>query len=276
MQTEVTTSVTRSMSELGQWFATNQPRLFTALALIAVGAVLAVLLRAVSVRLVIAIERAMPGHDFRTSFAGITRERHAAHIVGAVAFWAVLLFFLGTAADALGLPLLSEAVATLSAFVPRVLGAALILVIGLMIGNVARGTAMVAATRTGTAFAPALGQIVRIVIIAASTMIAVAELGVDITLLTATFSVALAAMLGGFAIAFGLGARTAISNIIGSHYLRESYEVGQLVRVGGIEGTIAELTSTAVMLNVPDGRMAIPAKQFSEMPSMLVVKGGAR
>jgi hypothetical protein len=214
----------------------------------------------------------MPGHDFRTSFAGFARERHVSVIVGAVVFWGVLLFFIATAADALGLPLLSAAVASISDFVPRVLGAVLILVTGLVIGGVARSAVTAAAARAGTSFAPGLGQIVRLAIIIAAALIAVAEMGIDITLLTAIFSVALAAMLGGFAIAFGLGARTAVSNIIGSHYLRQTFEVGQTVRIGEVEGVIAELTATAVILDVPGGRMIVPAKEFGEVPSLLLVK----
>ncbi len=275
MQTELTTNAHRSMSDIGQWFLLNQSRLVTALVLLVVGGLLAILLRALAVRFVSALDRAMPGHDFRTSFAGFARERHVSVIVGAVVFWGVLLFFIATAADALGLPLLSSAVASISDFVPRVLGAVLILVTGLVIGGVARSAVTAAAAGAGTSFAPGLGQIVRIAIIIAAALIAVAEMGVDITLLTAIFSVALAAMLGGFAIAFGLGARTAVSNIIGSHYLRQTYEVGQTVSVGGIEGTIAELTSTSVILNAAEGRVVVPAKQFGEMPSTLIVKGGA-
>lgn len=275
MQTELTTNVQGSMSDIGGWFASNQARLVSVLVLIVVGVLLAMLLRALAVRIVRAIERAMPGRAFRTSFAGLARDRRISDIVGGVVFWAVLLFFVATAANALGLPLLSAAVASLSLLVPRVLAAILIIVAGLVIGNVARGGVTAAAAGAGTSFAPALGQIVRVAIIVAAFLIAVAELGVDITLLTAVFSVALAALLGGFAIAFGLGARTAISNIIGSHYLRQTFEVGQTVRVGGIEGTIAALTPTAVVLDVPDGRMIVPAKQFGEEPSMLVVKRGA-
>jgi len=275
MQTDLTTNAHRSMSDFGQWFVMNQSRLMTALVLLAVGALLAILLRLLVVRIVSAVDRAMPGHDFRTSFAGFAKERHVSVIVGAVVFWGVLLFFIATAADALGLPLLSAAVASISDFVPRVLGAVLILVTGLVIGGVARSAVTAAAAGAGTSFAPGLGQIVRIAIIIAAALIAVAEMGVDITLLTAIFSVGLAAMLGGFAIAFGLGARTAVSNIIGSHYLRQTYEVGQTVSVGGIEGTIAELTSTSVILDVPEGRVVVPAKQFGEMSSTLIVKGGA-
>lgn len=272
MQNELATNVQRSVSDFGEWFTANQSRLLTAVVLVGIGILLAIVLRAVVVRIVRTIERVIPGFSYRTSFAGLAKERRISDIVGAVVFWAVLLFFLATAADALGVPLLSGAVASLSLLVPKVLVAVLIVVIGLVFGNVARGAITAAAAATGATFAPALGQVVRLGIILAAGLIAVAELGVDITLLTAILSVGLAALLGGFAIAFGLGARTAISNIVGSHYLRQTFEIGQRVRVGGIEGTIAALTSTSVILTVPEGRTIIPAKQFAEMPSTLVLR----
>jgi small-conductance mechanosensitive channel len=272
MQTELTTNAQQSMSDVVQWLAANQGRLVTAVVLLLFGLLLAFLLRTLASRIVEAFERAVPGRPFRTSFAGVARERHIADIVGSVVSWTVLLFFAATAANALGLALLSTVVERLSAFVPRVLAALLILVTGLVVGNLARGAVTAAAAGAGATLAPRHGQIVRIAIVTAAVLIAVAELGVDVALLTAVFSVGLAALLGGFALAFGLGARTAISNIIGSHYLRQTFEVGQTVRVGGVEGTIAELTATSVILEVPDGRMIVPAKQFGEMASTLLVK----
>ena len=271
METQLATDVGGAMSAVGQWFAAHQARLVAALVLLVVGVVLAMLLRAIAVRIGRAIERALPGRDFRTSFGGLARERPVSEIVGGVVFWAVLLFFIATAADALGIALLSSAVASLSLFVPRVLAAVLILVVGLVMGGAARGAVTAAAVRAGTAFAPALGQLARVAIVAAAALLAVSELGVDITLLTAVLSVALAALLGGFALAFGLGARTAIANIIGSHYLRQTFEVGQTVRVAGVEGTIAALTATSVVLDGPDGRTVVPAKLFGETPASLVI-----
>jgi hypothetical protein len=274
MQRELTTNVQDSVMGVGQWLSVNQSRLVTAVVLLAIGLLLAFLLRILAVRVIGAFERALPGHALRTSFAGVARERRIADIVGSVVSWAVLLFFLATAANALGLALLSTVVSSLSVFVPRVFAAVLILVAGLVMGHLARAAVAATAAGAGT-FGAGLGQVVRIAIITAAVLIAVAELGVDIALLTAMFSVALAALLGGFALAFGLGARTAISNIIGSHYLRQSFEVGQTVRIGGIEGTIAELSGTAVILDGAEGRTIVPAKQFGEMPSTLLVKRDA-
>lgn len=271
--TPAPTTPDRLMSDFGQWLAANQSNVIAALVLLIVGILLAFLLRLLAVRAVSAAERALPGRPLRTSLPGFARDWRVSDIVGAVVFWAVLLFFVATAANALGLALLTTAVATLSEFVPGVFAAVLILVVGFVAGNLARGAVNAAVAGQGGLVSPGLGQLVRLAIIIAAVLIAVAELGIEIAILTAILSVALAALLGGFALAFGLGARTAISNIIGSHYLRQTFEVGQRVRIGGVEGTIAELTSIAVILDVPDGRVIVPAKQFGEMQSTLLVKG---
>jgi small-conductance mechanosensitive channel len=259
------------MSDIGPWLEANQSNLITAVILLGVGVLLAIMLRMLAVRVISAVERAVPGRSFRTSFGGGARERPVSDVVGSVAFWAVLLFFVANAANALGLGVLTAVVGSLSVFVPRVFAAVLILVAGLVMGNVARRAVTATAAGAGATFGPGLGQIVRIAIITAAVLIAVAGLGVDIALLTAIFSVSLAALLGGFALAFGLGARTAISNIIGSHYLRQTFELGQSVRIGGVEGTIVEFTGNAVVLEVPEGRVIVPAKQFGEMTSTLLL-----
>jgi len=274
METELTTSAQQSMSDVGRWLVTNQSRLISAVALLAIGLLLAFVLRMLAVRIVAAFERAAPGRELRTSFAGVVRERRISEIVGSLVSWGVLLFFIASAANVLGLVILNTIVASLSQFVPRVLVAVLILIAGLVLGNLARA-ALASTAGAATVFGAGVGHLVRIAIVTAAVLIAVAELGVDIALLTAIFSVALAALLGGFALAFGLGARTAIANIIGSHYLRKTFEIGQTVRIGGVEGKIAELTATAVILEGPNGRTIVPAKQFGEMPSELLVKRDA-
>ena len=271
MQTELPPDVQRSVWDVGRWFVENQGRLVTAALLLAVGIALAFLLRAVVVRIMAAIERAIPGRAFRISLGGLGGDRGASSIVAGVVFWVVLLLFVATAADALGIALVSAVVDSLALFVPRVFAVVLILVAGIVTGNLARGAVNATAARSGSPIGPGLAELVRAAVIAAAIVLAIAQLGVDVSLLTAIFSVVLAALLGGFALAFGLGARTAIANIIGSHYMRKAFEVGQRVRISGVEGTIIELTATTVVLDGPDGRLIVPAKLFSEETSTLLV-----
>jgi small-conductance mechanosensitive channel len=218
----------------------------------------------------------VPGGILRRGLPPPTIARQVSDLVGLIVFWGVLLFFVAAAADTLGLPVLSTSLAGIGYYLPRLLGALLILVLGLVVGNLAREGVAAAASAAGAPFAAAVGQTARAAIMTAAALIAVAELGVDITLLTAIISVTLLAVLGAFAVAFGLGARTVMSNIIGAHYLRQTFEVGHHVRVGTIEGTISGITATAVVVRVPEGEVVIPANHFSETTATLVLTGGAR
>lgn len=273
---QLMSGVQESLTELTRWTVAQQPRLFSAAALLVAGVGLALLFRLLAIRLIRALERVVPGRALRGGLPRLTIGGRISDILGLIVFWTVLLFFIAAAADTVGLPLLGASVSGLGFYVPRLLGAVLVVVIGLVVGNLARDAVTATAAAAGTPYAAAVGQIVRVAILVAASLIAVGQLGIDITLLTAILSVTVAAVLGAFALAFGLGARTAVSNIIGAHYLRQTFQAGHTVRFGAIEGTVAAITSTAVVIRVPDGQVVVPAKQFSERVSMLVTGEGAR
>ena len=265
-----------SLTDLIEWLRLQQPRLVGAASLLVVGWLLALVLRLLASRLVHALGRMVPGRMLRRGLPQLTIERQVSDIIGLIVFWAVLLFFLAAAADTLGLGVLSTSLAGLGFYVPRLLGAILIGVFGLILGNLTRDAVTAAASAAGAPLATAVGQIARAAILVTAGLIAVAEMGIDITLLTALLSVTVLALLGAFSLAFGLGARTAVSNIIGAHYLRQTFVVGQQVRFGDIDGTISAITAMSVVVRVPDGEVVIPAKHFSETISMLVTPGGVR
>jgi hypothetical protein len=269
---QLMSGVRESLAELTRWTIAQQPRLFSAAALLVAGVGLALLFRLLAVRLIRALERIVPGRALRGGLPRLTIERRISDIIGLIVFWTVLLFFIAAAADTVGLPLLGASVSGLGFYVPRLLGAVLVVVIGLVVGNLARDAVTATAAAAGAPFAAAVGQIVRVAILVAASLIAVGQLGIDITLLTAILSVTVAAVLGAFALAFGLGARTAASSIIGSYYVAQAYRIGQLVRIGSIEGKIVQTTPTAVFLETPQGRVLVPAKQFSEEVSVLVTE----
>jgi small-conductance mechanosensitive channel len=273
---ELVAGVRESFAGLLTWLRVQQPRLAGAAGLLAVGWLLALAMRLLASRLLTALGRMVPHRMLRRGLPQLTIERQVSDVIGLIVFWAVLLFFFAAAADTLGVPVLSTSLVGFGFYVPRLIGAILIAVFGLVVGNLAREAVTAAASAAGAPFAVAVGQIVRAAILVAAGLIAVAELGIDITLLTAVLSVTLLAVLGAFSLAFGLGARTAVSNIIGAHYLRQIYRVGEEVRFGDIEGTIMNITAVSVIVRVADGEMVIPAKQFSETTSMLKTPGAPR
>jgi hypothetical protein len=113
---------------------------------------------------------------------------------------------------------------------------------------------------------------VRGTVILVATVVAVEQVGIQADILIVVVAVVVGSTLAGAGLAFGLGARTAVSNIIASHYVAQTYQVGQIVRVSGVQGKIVQTTPTAVFLAGPEGRVMIPAKQFSEEASVLLME----
>jgi hypothetical protein len=250
------------------------PSLFGAAALLLVGWALAWLLQRSSTRLIRRLDPLIRDSQVEGLLHRIGVRRPIADSLGGLVFWMVLLFFVTAATEALGLPVLATWLAGFAYFVPRIAVAALVLLAGWLAANVVRNAVQAAANTAGVLYGPALAQIARVGIVLLAALIAINELGLDITILTMTVTVVLGAVVGGFALAFGLGARTAVSNIVGAHYLRQVARTGQTIRLGDVQGEIVAITATAVVLKHAEGRVIVPAKQFNETMSTLVSLGG--
>jgi hypothetical protein len=249
------------------------PGLLGALALLLGGWILARLLR----RLIVSLASRF-GWLLESRFAGramkrLGVERRASEVVGSIVFWAVLLVFIMAATETLGVPVIATWIGGLSYYLPRMIAGLLILFAGLLAGNLAGEAIRRAAQAAGFAQAALLGQAARLAILLIAVVTAVEQLGIDTAFLTATIAILFGAIVGGAALAFGLGARAHVGNLIAAHYLRQVYREGQTIRVAEVEGRLAEIIPTAAVIETDEGRVLVPAGEFSENVSVLVTPG---
>lgn len=265
----------RSFNLFVQRIAAHFPNILGSILLVLAGWLLARLLRAAIIRLSGRLDglfRSQARDDFLRRM-GV--ERPASTLIGGIVFWLVFLVFFTAATETLGLPVLATWLSGVSYYLPRILVSALIILAGLFAANLARDAIAATAGAAGLAYSELLGRAVYVIVLLVAVVTGVDQLGIESRFLTLTITVVIAALIGGAALAFGLGSRTTVSNIISAHYLRQIYRVGQTVRIGEVHGRIAEITPTAVILDGPEGRVLVPAKDFSEVTSVLVTKESA-
>jgi len=246
------------------------PQLAGAIATLLIGWLIARLLRGATIRIA-------GGFDRFSSFLGIAKfvsvgkvRETTARTIGNVVFWVVILFFLTSATNLLGLTMFSGWLDRLVAHLPSILSGGLIIFAGVVFGNLANDATQTAAQGMPPRPRALLGRSAQVFTLATMIVIGVDQIGIDITLLITVMAVAIGAMLGGLAIAFSLGSRTFVSNLIGSRYLSRDYRIGEKVRIGDITGVILEVSAISVVLDTAEGRMTIPAKLFGEQPSLLM------
>lgn len=254
------------------------PNILGAIALILIGWLVAVLLRTAITKLVTSIltrlsrQRLASTKAVQSSTQQSRTWQSTPAIVGGIVFWTVLLFFLAAAVEALGLSAVSNVVALVTAYLPQVLAGVLILLIGLWVGEFARLLISRAAARAQLVYGDVLARFAQALIILVMAIIAIDELGVDSNILASILAIVFAATFGAAALAFGLGARGAVGNIIAARYVRRAYALGDVVRIEDLEGTIIEITETAVMLDCEGGRVMVPAMHFTDSASTLVTR----
>jgi len=249
------------------------PNFLGAMLLVLGGWLLGRLLRAAIIRLSARLDGLLQLQGNSYFFTKLGMERPASALIGGIVFWLVFLVFFTAATETLGLPVLATWLSGVSYYLPRILVAALIVLAGLLAGNLARDAITATANAAGVAYAELLGRAVYVIILLVAVVTGVDQMGIESRFLTVTITIVIAALIGGAALAFGLGSRTTVSNIIAAHYLRQSYRVGYTVKIGAVQGRIVEITPTAVILDGPEGRVMVPAKDFSEVASVLVTKG---
>jgi small-conductance mechanosensitive channel len=248
------------------------PRVLVAAVILAVGWGLGRVFSWLTVRLIKRLGRLRAGKAVDQAVRTSGVERIATEVVSRLVFWTVLLFFAAASGEVLGLAVTSNGLSLLMRYLPSVLAAVLIVLVGLVLSNLARNAIVTFSASAGVE-GRVPGQLTRFTIIFVAAVVALDQIGIDSTLLILAAGILLAAGAGSAALAIGLGARTEVGNIIARHYLSRSYSVGQRVRVGDVEGPILELSTNGVVLGTSQGRVLVPAKQFSERVSCLVGEG---
>ncbi len=248
------------------------PKLLGAVLVLVVGWLLAVALRTLALRLGRGLDRLYEAARQRSGQTAALRWP-LSRVLAWTVYWLILVFFLIAAVNILGLPGVPQLLAALLRILPAVLVAAVLLLVVYLVSALVAKLVTTAALSAGLAHAAVLGRLVRIFIMVFAAIIAIGHLGIDVTLLVNLVTVVAALAFGAAALAFGLGAAPQVRNIIATSYVRQTYRVGQRVRIDELEGEILEFTPVAVVLDAPGGRTAIPTGLFSERVSVLVEPG---
>ncbi len=245
------------------------PKLVVSLVVVFVGWLVAWSLRTLVRRVVARFSKRIAAGAWQRALA----DKGLGRIVSISIYWLVLLVAITVASEVVGLPVLTTYLAALAHYLPRVIAAVAVLFVGVVGGRLVSNAAMSTAFRLLPHQGQQLARIVQGVIVGAAILVAIKQLGVDVSLLTNIFLIVLAALLAGAAFAFGLGARSVVANILAMHYVNKSYDVGQRIRLGDDNGRIVRTTSTTVFVEHHEGELGIPGQQFFEERCLLVGKG---
>lgn len=258
------------VAQAKQGLITALPNLVMAVIVLILGWGLAWTLRRVVRRLFRKVAVQMPSGTTRAAWNEAVDDQGAGNVAASGVYWLILLTTLMVAIDALGIPVFSRWIGAFAGHLPSLALAVALVFGGIVAGRLARNAIIKTAIRLPASQARGLARFAQLSIVAATALIAAGQLGLDVSLLSAVFVILLAATLAAAALAFGLGAREVVADILAMHYVNKSYRIGQVVRLGSDEGRIVRTTRTAVFLENADGEISIPGRNFADSRCVLL------
>ena len=251
---------------LKERFIEIAPNLLTSILVIAIGYLLARLVKYLVQRIIQYLDRII-SNNFRK--VDLTK---AASFIGMAFFWLIIFCTILLVTDILGLTILTGWFENILEYVPNVLAAILIIFAAMIIGNFISGAIDSLTAQAGISYGNTLGKIAHYFILFTAIIIAIDQIGIEVSFLVHVIDIVLAGLLFGAALAFGLGAKTSISNILAAFYVRKTYKEGDEIQIGEIRGTIIKIDTRSVVLDSEMGIVTIPAKEFNENKSYLITK----
>ena len=192
------------------------------------------------------------------------RDRHLVSPVfqqgfALLVFATVLVLSAVVAVRVLDIDQLTAWLDSLLGYGPRFVLGLLIIGIGNVVGALLRN--LTAGVMSGDANA-AVPRLVHFTVVTIAVITGLQQIGIDISFITRMALIVIAAVLGGLSLAFALGARDYVANLV-AHSELARYASGERLRIDEDEGEIVEIYRTGLTLATEEGLVSIPAARLA-------------
>ncbi|MDD5746363.1 MAG: hypothetical protein PHO30_03775 [Candidatus Omnitrophica bacterium] len=128
-------------------------------------------------------------------------------LIALIIYWLLMLITIMVTANVLGLTVVAELMDTVVLYVPNVLAALMVLVIGALIAVFVRKVVETTSKNAGLTHAKSMGILTHTVIVVFSVIIALEQLKIGVTILTQCITIMIGSVGLALALAFGLGCK---------------------------------------------------------------------
>ncbi len=136
-------------------------------------------------------------------------------LVGIICYWLSLLITFVVALNAVGLTVAADLLQRVVLFVPNIIAAVFILIVGMFAAVLLRNIVRVAANNAGISQAGLLSNICEVVVMVFAVAIALEQVQIGGRIIDLTISIILGSFGLGFALAFGLGCKDIVGKSVG-------------------------------------------------------------
>lgn len=192
------------------------------------------------------------------------------NVILAVLKWFLILTFVMAGSNIFGINVISEGIQSFFAYLPKLLTALGIFVAGAYLGTIVKKAIQSMFKSLEISGGNLVGNIAFYLIVVFLSITALDQAGVDTSVIKSNLTLLIGSVLLAFTIAFGLGARDAVSRLLFGYYSRKNIGIGEKVVIGDVEGVVTAIDNICFTVTTADGKIVLPIKDV--VNSKIIIK----
>lgn len=178
-------------------------------------------------------------------------------------YYLLQLIFIMAATDVLGMPVVSEMVSDLITYLPRLLSALVLFVLGIYLAEFVKNIVLAATNSLGIPSGKIISNFIFYLIFLTLTISALAQASIETSLITSNLTVILGGVILAFAIGYGFASRDTMANFLASFYSKNKVKVGDYIQLDGSKGRVIAMDSSSLTLQGDGKTIVIPLKKLT-------------
>jgi small-conductance mechanosensitive channel len=162
-------------------------------------------------------------------------------MIAKLIYYFIFFLFMLIAVDVLEIQALSEIITLLFTYLPRLISAIFVFLIGIFLADLLRGFVRTACYSMDIPAASLISNLVFYFIFVNIALIALEQSGIETGFIQINLSIILAGIMLAFALSYGAASKPILSNILSGYYNRNKIQLGDTIKMEEVEGIIVAI-----------------------------------
>jgi len=184
-------------------------------------------------------------------------------LLSKVVFWLVFFLSIIVATEVLDLPVISNGVGSLIAFLPKVLSALVIFIGGTFIANIIKNLITTTTQSMNIGAGKIIASIAFFFMVLIFAIMALSQIGMPTEIMEKVLVIVIVAFLGAVALGYGLSSKDLMANSVAGMYTKNKFKAGQTIKYKDIEGLVLNIDNNSAIIQKDSGsKIVIPLSKF--------------
>lgn len=199
-------------------------------------------------------------------FSKMSIEIKPSVILSKIVYYVLLLVTMMVSAEVSGMQELSDLMEKIIDYAPKVLSAFIITILGLVVADFVKKMIVTACDSVGVPSGRIIASFIFYFLFITVLITAMQQIGIPTELISTNVTIVILGIVVAFSVGYGFASRKVMASILSSFfYTKGKVEVGNVIKIGEVKGTVIDMDSTSITLQTENNsNILIPLSRFAE------------